>query len=81
MTSTHKPTSALWITLALVVMLVVYPLSFGPACWLMVNHLPPVAVTILLVPYMPLMLVAETNEPMHELLQWYVDLWADNVEV
>jgi hypothetical protein len=33
MTSDCKPTSGFWITLALVAVLVVYPLSFGPACW------------------------------------------------
>lgn len=37
MTAPHKPTAGFWITVALVVVLVVYPLSFGPACWL-VNH-------------------------------------------
>lgn len=28
-----KPTAGFWITVALVVLLVGYPLSFGPACW------------------------------------------------
>src|SRR5262245_37565300 len=30
----RKPTAGFWITVALVVVLVGYPLSFGPACWL-----------------------------------------------
>jgi hypothetical protein len=34
MTSPHKPTAGFWITVALVVAQVGYPLSFGPACWL-----------------------------------------------
>ena len=35
MTSPCKhPPAAFWITVALVVVLVGYPLSFGPACWL-----------------------------------------------
>jgi hypothetical protein len=29
----NRPSAAFWITVALVVMLVGYPLSFGPACW------------------------------------------------
>jgi hypothetical protein len=81
MKSSNKSNTALWIALALAVMLVVYTLSFGPVCWLSANYLPPVAVSILLVPYTPLMAVAETNESMHELLQWYVHLWAENVEI
>src|SRR5438552_515212 len=34
MTSRNKPTAGFWITLALVAVLVGYPLSFGPACWI-----------------------------------------------
>jgi hypothetical protein len=30
----RKPSAAFWIAVALVVALVAYPLSFGPACWL-----------------------------------------------
>jgi hypothetical protein len=33
MTSPRKPTAGFWITVALVAVLVAYPLSFGPACW------------------------------------------------
>jgi len=34
MTTDRKPSAAFWITVALVAVLVGYPLSFGPACWL-----------------------------------------------
>jgi hypothetical protein len=34
MISRKKPSVAFWATVALVVVLVGYPLSFGPACWL-----------------------------------------------
>jgi hypothetical protein len=34
MTSPRKPTAGFWITVALVAVLVGYPLSFGPACWM-----------------------------------------------
>jgi hypothetical protein len=33
MTDRKKPTAGFWITVALVAVLVGYPLSFGPACW------------------------------------------------
>jgi hypothetical protein len=33
MTSRKKPGVAFWATVVVVVMLVAYPLSFGPACW------------------------------------------------
>src|SRR5260370_40830104 len=34
MTDRKKPGVAFWITVALVVVLAVYSLSFGPACWI-----------------------------------------------
>jgi hypothetical protein len=34
MTSPRKPTAGFWITVALIAVLVGYPLSFGPACWI-----------------------------------------------
>ena len=37
MTNQRKPGWALWTTLALIV-LVMYPLSFGPACWIASRH-------------------------------------------
>ena len=33
MTDRKQPTARFWITVALVVVLAGYPLSFGPACW------------------------------------------------
>ena len=34
MTDRKKPSFAFWITVALVAVLVGYPMSFGPACWI-----------------------------------------------
>ena len=34
MTPRKHPSAAFWITVALVAVLVGYPLSFGPACWI-----------------------------------------------
>jgi len=42
LTDRKHPTAAFWITVALVVVLVVYPLSFGPACWLTAKGVVPV---------------------------------------
>jgi hypothetical protein len=39
MTDRKKPGVAFWATVALVVVLVGYPLSFGPACWLMYREM------------------------------------------
>ena len=33
MTAARRLTAGFWITVALVAVLAVYPLSFGPACW------------------------------------------------
>ena len=40
MANRKKPGVALWATVVVAVMLVGYPLSFGPACWI-VDKLPP----------------------------------------
>ena len=36
--TSRQPSAAFWITVALVAVLVGYPLSFGPACWLIDLH-------------------------------------------
>ena len=38
--TTAQPSAAFWITVALVAVLVGYPLSFGPACWLADDYSP-----------------------------------------
>ena len=71
---------AKWTAVAYVV-LVGYPLSFGPVAWILANAVPPAVVGIVLVFYMPLMIVAEATGPTKELLQWYVHQWAENVTI
>jgi len=39
--SPKKPGVAFWATVAMVVVLVAYPLSYGPACWLVGHRLLP----------------------------------------
>ena len=74
-----KWTAAVYIVL---MVLVGYPLSFGPvvSC-VSTAAVQPAAVGIVLVFYMPLVIVAEATRPTKELLQWYVHLWADNVTI
>jgi len=38
MTDRKKPTAGFWTTVTLFAVLVVYPLSYGPACW-MINFM------------------------------------------
>jgi hypothetical protein len=40
MTDRKKPGVAFWATVVVVVVLVAYPLSFGPACWLFATSRP-----------------------------------------
>jgi hypothetical protein len=81
MSEERKRRGALFWTAVGLIGLMLYVLSFGPACWIMANRLPPWAVSIVLVFYAPLMLLSETTGPTHDLLQWYVHLWAENVTV
>ena len=38
MASSRKPTAEFWITVAFLAVLVGYPISFGPACWVSSRH-------------------------------------------
>jgi hypothetical protein len=73
MTDRKKPGMAFWATVALVVVLVAYPLSLGPATWLFNNGwLPGTAINWL---YAPLAWIGEKSEPFGNALEWYVMLW------
>jgi hypothetical protein len=69
-----------WAIVGLVAILV-YALSFGPVAWLLAHAVPPAAVGIVLLFYMPLIIAAETTKPTKDLLQRYVHLWADNLAI
>jgi hypothetical protein len=65
-----RPTAGFWITVALVAVLVGYPLSFGPLMWLSCrNRL--VGIDILLTAYEPLRLGAELWHPLGNAMDWY----------
>lgn len=75
MTDRKCPTSGFWITLALVTVLVGYPLSYGPAAWLVFRVLPPRATPMIGVFYIPLVWAADkTNAARHARESWLA-LW------
>ena len=73
MISSRKPTAGFWITVALVAVLVGYPLSFGPACWWLSS---PTPVTFnphrAMIVYWPLGAAARWNGPIGSALQWWM---------
>jgi hypothetical protein len=77
MTSRKKPGVAFWATVVLVAVLVLYPLSFGPACWLAyrdymsddVRHIATVA-------YSPIAWISENGpKPLQDAIASYASLW------
>ena len=65
-----KPTAGFWITVALVVALVAYPLSFGPACWIEARW-PTVDFSFC---HRPLLRIANGNGIVAQALFWYANL-------
>ncbi len=69
-----------WILLV-VLLLIIYPLSFGPFVWLVQQHdTPGVVVGIFAIVYTPLYLVCQSSESMMGALQWYGGLWMPQPE-
>jgi hypothetical protein len=72
------PTAGFWITVALVAVLVGYPLSFGPACWWFSDSELNGGVVVNIVPhvYWPTGWLAENGpEPLSRAINWYGTLW------
>jgi hypothetical protein len=64
-----------WATVALL-MLAAYPLSAGPAYWLLFNgYLPDDGIYVITVMYLPLILVQDRAEWIKDVLGWYISLW------
>lgn len=72
----RKPSAGFCITVGLVAVLVAYPLSFGPACWLCEHEYN--APGTVARAYHPLMWLS-FNGPAgaHDVISWYGALWAD----
>lgn len=78
MTDHKKPATGFWITVALVVVLVGYPLSFGPTVWLFEHSaVPKLAVLPIIEFYRPLEWAAGNSpKPIQSLFIGYVGLWS-----
>ena len=76
MTSRNPPSAVFWATVVVVVGLAAYPLSFGPACWLVdLGYLAarPVAKS-----YLPILRVLEGDSWVGSAVNWYCRLGAKN---
>ncbi|MBL4886186.1 MAG: hypothetical protein JKY95_16845 [Planctomycetaceae bacterium] len=69
-----------WI-IALVVLLLLYPLSLGPLAWLQMNGYLPESVVVVLgaTIYAPLGWLVGSNEWCGELYVWYLSFWGINI--
>jgi hypothetical protein len=75
-----KPGVAFWATVVVVVALVVYPLSFGPACWGLDRRIgDPCAIAAV---YRPVLWLWVVSGPqwVGESISWYANLFAPNRE-
>ena len=71
---------AKWTAVGLVIALVAYPLSIGPAIWLMDHQvLPSWAIDALRCSYLPLDWLAGQSEWCSLLLFWYLRIWSESV--
>src|SRR5436190_14665700 len=74
MTDRKKPGVAFWATVGIVVVLVGYPLSFGPACW--ITSRTDVGVSSLPIVYLPLIRAMSRSERIADALDWYAQFGA-----
>jgi hypothetical protein len=73
-----RPTAGFSITVALLAVLVGYPLGYGPAIWLVNQRwCPGLVVSGYLVIYSPFHLLQLYGpQPVHDALDWYARLWS-----
>lgn len=79
MTEHNHPTAGFWIAVALVVVLLGYPLSFGPACWLCDHGFVKegdATLAALRVVYSPIAWIHDHGpQPVKHSVEWYASLW------
>ena len=77
-----KPGVGFWATVVVVVALVGYPLSFGPACWALAKLPgPELRYHKVAMVYWPLGRAAMWDGPVGKSLQWWVQLWKPSTHV
>jgi len=76
MTDRKHPSAAFWITVALVVVLAAYPLSWGPVTWLRTRHyIPNWLDRAVVLPYSPVFLLAKAIPAFDVALRRYSTRW------
>jgi len=84
MTSRKHPCAAFWATVVVVVALVGYPLSFGPACWWFSSYKVENGAAHYVAPYVywPIgWLAAYGPRPLSRAINWYGTVWIYQVYV
>ena len=71
-----KPTAGFWITVALLAVLLLYPLSLGPACWLSSQFM--AGSSVVTTTYRPILVVAslDVNPTVKKWIEWYSQMAA-----
>ena len=67
-----KPSAGFWIAVALVVALVAYPLSFGPACW--ISERTGIGTSALSLTYQPMLRIWMRRDRAGSTVNWYARL-------
>ncbi len=76
MTSRKQPSAAFWATVVVVVALVAYPLSFGPACW--INSRIGRGDQLVANAYQPILSVAWRGpRAVRQICEWYAFLFSE----
>jgi hypothetical protein len=76
MTDRKLPTAGFWITVALVAVLVGYPLSIGPACW--ISSRAQAGESLVSTVYRPLRWGMKQSEQIASAINWYSKLGSAN---
>jgi len=75
--SEERYKSRAWIWWAAVLLFVMYPLSIGPAAWIVERAGSDRGEEIITILYHPLKLAYERSELISDAFDWYISLWVD----